>query len=263
MTGSQPAKLRALLVDDEEPARRELRFLLEETGRVEVVAEADNGQRALELTKKEEPDVLFLDVQMPGLDGFAVAERLLKEGRPTPFFVFATAYDRYALKAFDVCAVDYLLKPFRAERVEQTVDRLFSLQGSRQKDELTASLRTLLEQVRERREPTRVPVEKNGRIVLLPVTDIVFASCRGKDAFIKTTTEEYPVRATLMEIEERLGHCFLRVHKGYVVNLDRIAELIPWFHGTYLLVMADRERTEIPVSRRLAQTLREKLGLTL
>jgi len=261
MNGSTPAKLRVILVDDEEPARRELRYLLEETGRVEVVAEADTGQRALELTRRLTPDALFLDVQMPGLDGFAVAERVLAELKSPPLLVFATAYDRYALRAFEVSAVDYLLKPFQAERVAHTVERLFSFKAGRDRNEIAASLKALLAEVRN--EPARIAVEKNGRIVLVPVSDIVFAACREGEAFIKTITEEFPVRTTLAELEERLGHRFFRVHKGYVVNLDRIAELIPWFHGTYLLVMADRERTEIPVSRRLAQSLREKLGPTL
>ncbi|HHY93335.1 MAG TPA: response regulator transcription factor [Firmicutes bacterium] len=263
MRAFPPVKLTALLVDDEEPARRELRFLLEETEQVEVVGEAASGEAAVELTEQLRPDALFLDVQMPGLDGFAVAERVLAEVVPPPLFIFATAYDAYALKAFEVNAVDYLLKPFRADRVAQAVERLQERRGQAENQALASSLKQLVEQVRREREPLRVPVEKNGRIVLLPVREIVFAACREGEVFLKTLADEYPVRTTLGELEERLGRHFLRVHKGYVVNLDRIAELIPWFHGTYLLVMGDRERTEIPVSRRLAQTLREKLGLAL
>ena len=263
MRTSQPVKITALLADDEEPARRELRFLLEETERVEVVGEAASGEAALELAHKLRPDALFLDVQMPGLDGFAVAERVLAEIAPPPLFVFATAYDAYALKAFEVSAVDYLLKPFQAERVAQTAERLMERRRGAESQVLAAGLKQLLEQVRQESAPLRIPVEKNGRIVLLPARDVVFAACREGGTYVKTAAEEFPVRTTLGELQERLGYRFLRVHKGYVVNLDRIAELIPWFHGTYLLVMADRERTEIPVSRRLAQTLREKLGLTL
>ncbi|MGI6603729.1 MAG: response regulator transcription factor [Firmicutes bacterium] len=262
MLNDRPVKLRAVLVDDEEPARRELRYLLTATDRVEVVAEADSGQRAINLTRKLNPDVLFLDVRMPPPDGFAVARQIINDMDPVPFFVFATAYDQYALEAFEVSAVDYLLKPFQEERVLQTVERLLDRSKGRGQEEFAASLRSLLAKVRDECE-ARVPVEHGGRIILLPVREIVFATCHEGDTVLKAGGEEYQVRSSLLELEERLGHRFLRVHKGYVVNLDRIAEVIPWFHGSYLLIMGDENRTEIPVSRRLAQSLKERLGLTL
>lgn len=263
MNSSLPVKLRVLVVDDEDPARSELRYLLEKTGKVTVVGEASSGPETIELAKDLSPEAVFLDIKMPGQDGFAVAEAILsKDGQP-PLFVFATAFDNYALRAFEVSAVDYLLKPFQEERVSQTVERLLSLRANVKQTDLAMNLQTLLKKMREEQELARVPVETNGRILLLTIADICAAYCRDKDVLIKTKDEEYQVRSTLAELEGRLGPRFFRVHKGYLVNIDHVAEVIPWFHGSYLLVLADSKHTEIPVSRRQAPVLRERLGIVL
>ncbi len=181
----------------------------------------------------------------------------------TPFFVFATAFDTYALEAFRVSAVDYILKPFQEERVAQTVKRLLSLREAYRREDLARGLEVLLERIREGEGITRLPVDINDRIVLLPVEDICAAYCREKDVLVKTKSKEYQVRSTLTELEERLGRRFFRAHKGYLVNLDHIAEIVPWFHGSYLLLMDDCDHMEIPVSRRRAPELRERLGSIL
>lgn len=263
MDNSQPAKLKALVVDDEAPARSELKYLLERTGEVEVVGEAGSGTEALKLVSGLQPEVVFLDIKMPGQDGFAVAEALSAALEEPPLFVFATAFDSYALQAFQVQAVDYILKPFQEERVAQTVERLLSLRAAHRQGDLAQSLKILLQKVREEEEPARLPVDINDRIVLLPVKDICAAYCRDKDVFVKTKGEEYQVRSTLTELEERLGCRFFRAHKGYLVNIDHIAEIVPWFHGSYLLLLDDCQHMEIPVSRRRAPVLRERLGLIL
>ncbi len=263
MSSYRPAKLRVLVVDDEAPARSELKYLLEKTGKVTVIGDAASGPEAIELTYDLRPEAVFLDIKMPGQDGFAVAEAILAANRQPPLFVFATAFDSYALQAFEVSAVDYILKPFQQERVAQTVERLLSLRSGFKQVELAQNLQTLLEKVKEEQESARVPVDINGRILLIPIADICAAYCRDKDVLIKTREREYHVRSTLAELEERLGYRFFRVHKGYLVNIDHVAEIIPWFHGSYLLVIADAEHTEIPVSRRQAPILREKLGLVL
>ncbi|NLG87271.1 MAG: response regulator transcription factor [Firmicutes bacterium] len=263
MSNLQPAKLKVLIADDEAPARSELRYLLEKTGKVTVVDEASTGREAIQLTLARQPEAIFLDIKMPEQDGFAVAETVLAQIEPPPLMVFATAYDSYALRAFDVNAVDYILKPFQEERVAQTVNRLLTLRRDLKQAELAINLQSFLERIKEEQEIARVPVETNGRILLLPVTDICFAYCRDKEVIINTRSDEYQVRSTLAELEERLGHRFVRVHKGYLVNIDHVAEVIPWFHGSYLVVIADEKHTEIPVSRRQAPTLREKLGLVL
>ncbi|HHV06706.1 MAG TPA: response regulator transcription factor [Firmicutes bacterium] len=258
-----PAKLKVLVVDDEAPARSELRYLLEKTGKVAVVGEAATGPEAIELTRSLEPEALFLDIKMPGQNGFAVAEVLLADEGQPPLIVFATAYDSYALRAFEVSAVDYILKPFQEERIAQTVDRLLALRAGFRQMELATNLQSFLDKVKQQQNVARVPVDTNGRILLLPVESICYAYCRDKDVLVKTKTDEYQVRSTLVELEERLGSRFFRVHKGYLVNMDHVAEVIPWFHGSYLLVLADSNNTEIPVSRRRAPLLREKMGIVL
>ncbi|MGI6129728.1 MAG: LytR/AlgR family response regulator transcription factor [bacterium] len=263
MNDSQLAKLTVLVADDEAPARSELQYLLEKTGKVAIVGEAATGQEAISMTLDLVPEAVFLDIRMPGQDGFTVADTLLSSSATPVLIVFATAYDEYALRAFDVSAVDYILKPFQEERVSQTVARLLAWREGLQQAQLAANLQVFLDKMKADLEPARVPVDTNGRIRLLPVADICFAFCRDKDVLISTKTKEYQVRSTLLELEARLGHRFIRVHKGYLVNLDQVAEVIPWFHGSYLLVMADTKHTEIPVSRRQAPMLREKLGLVL
>ncbi|NLP17544.1 MAG: response regulator transcription factor [Firmicutes bacterium] len=263
MGSFQPAKLKVLVVDDEAPARSELKYLLEKTGEVEVMGDAASGPEALKLIMDMQPEAVFLDIKMPGQDGFAIAEAVLAAHDEPPFFVFATAFDSYALQAFQVRAVDYILKPFQEERVAQTVQRLLSLRAAHRPGELARSLGALLKKIREGEEPARLPVDINDRIVLLPVEDICAAYCRDKDVLVKTKGKEYQVRSTLTELEERLGCRFFRAHKGYLVNIDHIAEIIPWFHGSYLLLMDDCEHMEIPVSRRRAPVLRERLGLIL
>lgn len=263
MSSSLPVKLRVLVVDDETPARSELKYLLEKTGKVNVIGEADSGRQAIKLNWDLNPEAVFLDIKMPGQDGFAVAEAILAGDGQPPFFVFATAFDSYALQAFEVSAVDYILKPFQEERVAQTVERLLSLRAGFKQIELAMNLQALLEKVKDKQELARVPVDTNGRIILLPIEDICFAYCRDKDVLIRTKNEEYHVRSTLAELEERLGPRFFRVHKGYLVNIDHVAEVIPWFHGSYLLVVKDLKHTEIPVSRRQAPVLWERLGLVL
>ncbi|NMA54854.1 MAG: response regulator transcription factor [Firmicutes bacterium] len=258
-----PSKLKVLVVDDEAPARSELRYLLERTGKVKVIGDAASGSEAIDLILALDPEAVFLDIKMPEQDGFDVAEAVLAAAEHPPLFVFATAFDTYALQAFEISAVDYILKPFQEERVAQTVERLLSLRANYNQIELARNLQVLLDKVKMEQEPDKVPVDINDRIVLIPTASIYAAYCRDKEVHIKTKTKEYQVRSTLAELEERLGPRFFRVHKGYVVNTDHIAEIIPWFHGSYLLVMADQEQTEIPVSRRQSPLLRQKLGLVL
>jgi two-component system response regulator LytT len=257
------ADLRVLVVDDEAPARSELKYLLKKTGKVNVIGDASSGSEAIKLIRTLHPEAVFLDIKMPGQDGFRVAEAVLSAEEEPPLFVFATAFDQYAFQAFEVSAVDYILKPFKEERVAQAVDRLLSVRTGFKQKELNRNLQALLKRMKEEQKPARVPVEINDRIVLMPIADICAAYCRDKEVYIKTKNEEYQVRSTLVELEGRLGNRFFRVHKGYLVNIDHVTEIIPWFHGSYLLVMGDCDKTEIPVSRRQAPILRHKLGLVL
>lgn len=264
--------IRALLVDDEAPARSELRYLLEQTGdQVVVMGEAPSGEEALRLAAEGEPDVVFLDIMMSGCDGLEVAQELLKLPRP-PLVIFATAYDRYALRAFELKAVDYLLKPFRGERVRAAVERVKTLLADDRglREQLQRLLALLeggeLDWMRPAKQPRgpgtpRIPVEKKGRICLLDPREIRFAYSEARVIFVRTRDEHYRCRFTFTELEEKLGPRFMRVQKSFLVNLDHVKEMIPWFRGTFLLVMDDDKGTEIPVSRLMVGDLRRALLL--
>lgn len=246
-----------LIVDDEAPARDELRYLLEQSGEAKVMAEAESGEDALNLVQEIKPQAVFLDVQMPGMDGLQVAEQLVAAGRP-PHIIFATAYDRYALRAFEYNAVDYLLKPFDPKRVANTIQRLKS-RGTNEGQ--GARIKSLLDQVGSARRHEKVPAEGSGRLLLLDRSDILFACTEGREVLLRTPSGRYRSKYSLAELEQRLGLGFLRVHKSYIVNLDRVKEVIPWFHGEFKLVLDDEARTEVPVGRSQVKEVREVLGI--
>lgn len=267
---------KALLVDDEEPARDELKHLLRAYPACTVCGEADSGRAALEMAVSRQPDVAFLDIHMRGLPGCEVARRMLALPRP-PLIVFVTAYDRYAVEAFELGAVDYLLKPLGAERLAKTVARLQSLAGNpflwqSAVRQVASLLDFLLPPDRQAARPGnsaagktvyKLPVEKGGRITLIDYHEIVFVRSSGGAARVSTLTECYDFSGTLCELAERLREegSFLRIHKSYLVNLRHIKEVIPWFKGTYWVIMADRQKTQIPVSKSQVKTLKRLLGL--
>lgn len=254
--------LRAVVVDDESLAREELQFLLHNTGAVEVVGVAATGEEALRLVAALHPDVVFLDVQMPVLDGFQVAAGLLEAERP-PMVVFATAYDEYALKAFEVHALDYLLKPLEPARVNRTVKRLQELAGSEARETaLGRRLEDFLAQLQRPATPPRLPLEREGRVVLVSPGELLFAYADRRGSRVRTATEEFATALTLRQLEEKLsGGEFVRVHRHYLVNLERVREFIPWPGGTASLVLADKNRTHVPVSRQRVAEVRARLGL--
>lgn len=260
-------KIRALIVDDEPPARNELRFLLEQLG-VSVVGEADSGFEALEEIPRLNPDVVFLDVQMAGMSGFECAQRLIDEGEEgrLPLIVFATAYDEFAIKAFEINAVDYVLKPFEAERLAKTVARLEqAMEAAGGEQRIAQSLERLLGSLAAHPQAVhrirKIPAERLGKLILLDADEVVFAFTREGHVFLKTYDEEVLTHLTLREAQDRLGDEFLRVHKGYVVNLRKVKEVIPWFHGTYNLVVEDKQRTEVPVGRAQIREVKRIFGL--
>lgn len=244
----------AFVVDDEAPARRDLRFLLEQVGEVEVVGEAGKPSEALAGIRTHRPAVVFLDVQMPGLDGLELA-RCLRELPVPPLVVFATAFERYAVEAFDVEAADFLLKPFTRERVARAVEkvqralRLRATAPPQPAEDPTADVKRIL-------------VQHRGRLIPLEPAAIVFVRSAEGESELHTEHATYDSRSSLAALEERLAtYGFVRVHRTAVVNLRRIAELIPWFNGAYKLVMADPARSEILVSRYHARELRHRLKL--
>lgn len=263
----------ALIVDDEELAREELKYLLDTTGDVDVLGEGKNGVEAVDLIREHHPDVVFLDVQMPGLDGFAVLKKLLETGKgePLPQIIFATAFDQYAVRAFDVNAIDYLLKPFDKARVMQALDRARLRLQEQASDTrpATGDLRvdTLLKLIEQHQTPRshsgKIVVQAGSRLLLIDQKEICYASIDdGVISVVTPTIEGQSKCRTLEELFDQLDPAvFWRAHRSYLVNINQIREVVPWFKSTYQLRMADKKQTEIPVSRAQTRRLRELFNL--
>ena len=261
------ADLRALVVDDEQLARDELCFQLEQAGGVAIVGQASDGVKALQLAGEIKPDVVFLDVQMPGLTGFEVARRLLLVEAP-PHVVFVTAFDQYAIDAFSVNAVDYVLKPVDANRLEQTLDRL----RQRAAPQATTAalplspedLERVIEAVQARQgRRDQIAIRVGERFILVQAEEVVHASVIDDSIVVATQhmsgTSNY---RTLDELQTRLDPAvFWRVHRSHLVNITKIKEIVPWFSRNFMLKMKDAKTTEIPVSRAQTKRLREYLQL--
>jgi two-component system response regulator LytT len=257
--------LSAVIVDDEQLARDELAFLLKDVGDVEVVAQGKNGVEAVSLIREHNPDLVFLDVQMPGLDGFGVLKKLLDKKVALPKIVFATAFDQYAVKAFEVNAVDYLLKPFDKKRVAQSLERVRSKMeaGGASSDKLETLVRMLESQ---RPQPSKILIKSGGRLFLVNQKDIGFASIdEGVITVVTCGPSGMEGQSNCRTLEELLDsldpNLFWRAHRSYLVNINRIKEVVPWFKSSYQLRMDDRKQTEIPVSRAQTKRLRELFGL--
>jgi two-component system LytT family response regulator/two-component system response regulator LytT len=280
--------LTALIIDDEQLAREELAYLLDEVGGVEVVAQGANGIEAVDLIEEYHPDMVFLDVQMPGLDGFAVIQRLMDlrtkasgvaaSPVPLPQIVFATAYDQYAVRAFDVNAVDYLLKPFDRARVEQAVERVRgrltsapsggSPNGATDplpESQIDALLRLLNRPQGTARapQPAKLIVQAQSRLLLVDQAEICYAAI--DEGVIRVVTQSFEGCSKCRTLEELLDlldpALFWRAHRGFVVNINHIREVVPWFKSSYQLRMNDKKQTEIPVSRAQTRRLRELFNL--
>ena len=277
--------LRAVIVDDEELARRELRYLLEQMGDVDVVAEASNGIEAVETIRSSAPDVVFMDVQMPGLDGFAVLKRLMDRPKMRmPEVVFATAFDQYAVRAFEVNAIDYLLKPFEKKRIALAVDKVRARRTDNavvvdevgieavpqaSAEERLESLLKLLETQAQAAQPQaksrsgKVVVRAAQRLLLVDQREICFASIEeGAISVVTPTLEGMSNVRTLEELSDQLDpDTFWRAHRSFIVNIQHIREVVPWFKSSYLLRMDDRKATEVPVARAQVKQLRTLFNL--
>lgn len=266
-----PRPIRCLVVDDEPPARDELAYILSNIDDVEVIALASTAKAALQVIHEQSPDVVFLDINMPGQDGFFVTGQLAAMASP-PLVVMATAHDFHAVRAFEECAVDYVLKPFSDERIAQSVERARALLRQTQKTH-AASLREELTRIAASFGGSggtcacatlRVPVEHQGRLLLLKPEEVVLCSAGQKRVVVHTQTANYQAQcgATLDSLETRLqGISFFRAHRGKLVNLEHVREISTWENGRYLMVMDDEEHSEVPVSRAKARELKARLGL--
>jgi two-component system, LytTR family, response regulator len=252
--------IRALVADDEQLARDELVFLLASLSEVEVVGQASNGLEAVDLARKLSPDLLFLDIQMPGLDGFHVVRELMAD-ELVPQVVFVTAFDQYAIRAFEVNAIDYLLKPVDKNRLRQAVTR--ALKNRREGEPIESQLERLLGALERGSRQKRVVVRVGERFMLVDASDIIYAST--EDGVVTIVTDRVTGTSNVKTLDELSSGLdptvFWRVHRAYIVNLERIQEVIPWFNRTIQLKMADRAGTEIPVSRSQTRRLKEHLNL--
>ena len=260
--------LRVIVVDDEQLAREELCYQLEQLGDIEIVAQAGNGIETLTAVERHEPDLVFLDVQMPGLGGFEVARRLLEEREDdSPALVFVTAFDQHAIEAFEVNAVDYLLKPVEGGRLEQALQRARRRLGAERPTSagpVNEQLERIVKMMAERQvRREQVAVKVAERFMLVQADEIIYASLADESINIVTGqvtgTSNY---RTLDELQARLDpDVFWRVHRSHLVNINKIKEIVPWFSRNYILRMKDAKGTEIPVSRSQTKRLREYLKL--
>ncbi|HEU5255385.1 MAG TPA: LytTR family DNA-binding domain-containing protein [Vicinamibacterales bacterium] len=260
--------MRIVVVDDEQLAREELCYQLGQLGTTEIVAQAANGLEAIAAVERHEPDLVFLDVQMPGLTGFEVARRLLQRDDESPALIFVTAFDQHAIEAFEVNAVDYLLKPVDVTRLEQALQRarrrLSSDRASGQgplNDQLERIVKMMSSDRQVRRD--QVAVKVGERFLLVHADDIIYASLADESINIVTGhvagSSNY---RTLDDLQARLDpEVFWRVHRSHLVNINKIKEIVPWFSRNYILRMKDAKSTEIPVSRSQTKRLREYLKL--
>jgi len=257
-------KFQAIIVDDEKPARRRLRELLETRPEIGIVAECSNGAEAVRQIRALHPDLLLLDIQMPGLDGFGVVDAIGATQMPATIFV--TAYDQYALKAFEVSALDYLLKPFSDERFERSMARVLSFVRTHRQEELSHRLISLLDQV-QTNQKTSAPldcliIKDGGRVHFLRVEEIDWIEAAGVYVQVHTAGKTWLHRISLGELEAKLdAKQFLRIHRSTIVNWQRIRELHPHSHGDFLVVLHDG--TELKLSRSYRPKVEASLGQSL
>ncbi|MGH9579376.1 MAG: LytR/AlgR family response regulator transcription factor [Terriglobales bacterium] len=262
--------IRALIVDDEPLARERIRSLLQSEPDVQVAGECADGRKALAAIRKQAPDLLFLDVQMPELDGFGVLKALGAEHMPAVIFV--TAYDQYALKAFDAHALDYLLKPFDRERFHRALQRARGHLKRDRTEALSEQLQSLIEYLKVDPKcaalnggnsgsatPDRLVVKSGGRVFFLKTSEVDWVEAAGNYARLHVAKDSHLLRETMSGLESRLDASrFLRIHRSTIVNVERIKELQPWFHGDYVVILHDG--TRLTLSRGYRECLQGLLG---
>jgi two-component system LytT family response regulator/two-component system response regulator LytT len=251
------ATLTAMIIDDEQLAQDELAYLIKDISDIEVVGVARHGLEAVDLIQKLEPDLVFLDVQMPGLDGLGVVRRLREKNIELPHIIFATAFDQYAVEAFRLEAMDYLLKPIERSRLEETLERARRAIQEKQKAIPTEPSPRLTPQ------RTKLLVRNSNRNFIVDAQDMIYATIEnGLITLVTATMEGHSNYKTIEDLQANLDRdTFWRVHRSYLVNINKIKEVVPWFKSSFQLRMDDKKQTEIPVSRVQTKRLRELLKL--
>jgi two-component system response regulator LytT len=258
MRSRATAPMSAIIADDEPLAREELKFLLDQIGDVEVVAVAANGIEALDAIERLDPALAFLDIQMPGLDGLSVVRRLREQNIEPPHVIFSTAYDQFAVEAFRLEAMDYLLKPVERDRLEETITRARRLVADRITEPVSVP-----GPARSNPNFTKLLLRSGTRNLIVDPQDVIYATIAG--GIITLVTAQIEGQSNFRTLEELLSaldpDTFWRAHRSFVVNINRIREVVPWFKSTYQLKMDDKRSSEIPVSRMQSRRLREMLNL--
>lgn len=262
MSARATTTISTVIVDDEQLASEELLYLLKDFPDVEVVATGANGFEAFDLIEKLEPDLVFLDVQVPGMDGLTVIRKLREKDIPLPYFILATAYDQYAIEAFTLEAMDYLLKPIEKDRLALTIERARraigekSAKASPMEPPSSGTPRSGLQR-------TKLLVKNNNRNFIVDASDVIYATIDdGLITIVAAAIEGQSNYRTIEELQSNLDpDVFWRVHRSFLVNINRIKEVIPWFKSSYQLRMDDKRQTEIPVSRVQTKRLRALLKL--
>ncbi len=258
MAQGSPGSISTLIVDDEQLARDELSFLLKDFSEIEILATASNGLEAVQLIEQLEPELVFLDVQMPGIDGLGVIAKVKTSDGPVPHFVLTTAFDQYAVEAFRLEALDYLLKPVEKDRLADSVARAERMIEDKQSPE-----RALETSDKSAGHRNKLLVRTNNRNLIIDVNDLVYATI--DDGTITVATAQFEGQSNYRTIEELQSNLdpdlFWRVHRSFLVNINKIREVIPWFKSSFQLKMNDRKQTEIPVSRIQTRRLRSLLKI--
>jgi two-component system, LytTR family, response regulator LytT len=254
------ATLTTIIVDDEQLAREELTYLLKDFPEIEIVGSGMNGLEAVELIEQLEPDLVFLDVHMPGLDGVGVIRRLREKDIDLPHFIFVTAYDQYAVEAFRLEAMDYLLKPVDKARLAETVERARREWQDKPRPQEPAAAQPAARAVATR---TKLLVRANNRNFIVDAQDVIYATIDdGLITLVTTQLEGQSNYRTIEDLQANLDRdTFWRVHRSYLVNINKIKEVVPWFKSSYQLRMDDKKHTEVPVSRVQTRRLRELFKL--
>jgi len=256
MSQGAESSISTLIVDDEELAREELSYLLKDFAEIEVLQAASNGLEAVRLIQELEPELVFLDVQMPGLDGLGVIAKLREKGGPLPYFVLTTAFDQYAVEAFRLQALDYLLKPVEKERLADSVDRAKRALEERPSDKLADAPKAAVQR-------SKLLVRANNRNLIVDAQDLIYATI--DEGIITVVTSNFEGQSNYRTIEELQSNLdpelFWRVHRSFLVNINKIREVIPWFKSSFQLKMDDKKQTEIPVSRIQTRRLRTLLKI--
>lgn len=247
-------EIKIIIVEDEKISSDELKYIVSKDSRFKIVGQAYDGINALVLIEDEEPDVVFIDINIPGKDGIQLAKEI-KDILPDTILIFLTAYDNYAIKAFELKIYDYILKPYDEKRIVESLNCALSTIIKRNENEII----DILNKLDNKQTLKKIPCESNGRIILVDVNKISFCYSEGEKNYVKTDKEIYCTTKTLQELAEKTN--FFRCHRSYIVNIEKVKEVYSWFNGTYKLIIDGKENNEIPVSRSHVKEIKVILGL--